>query len=386
MTITDHAVEPRTHARTAARLLVGLLAAVIALVGLPATASAATAPEQEFVNLINQERGNRGLAAVQLSPVISDGLSRPWSSHMASTNVLAHSNAGSGLLNDVARFYPRVNTVGENVGYSGSVSSLHAALMNSPGHRANILNPGFRYVGLGVVVSGSRMWLTQTFFTTPEYVAPPGPVVDPTQAQKYVVALYADFLSRSPDPGGLNHWSNLLTSGQMQRRQIAYSMATTDEWLNKVVNDFYVSTLGRNADPSGLTHWRNLLRAGMPVAEVAARFYASDEYFARAGSLPTAWVDNLYRKLLNRAPDAGGLAFWTAKSQLEGRVTVAAQFYGSQETLVRRVSALYSSLLHRHADPAGLATWPAVVKSQGDLSLASFLASSEEYWMRAQTR
>lgn len=53
---------------------------------------------------------------------------------------------------------------GENVGYAGSVTDLHRALMRSPGHRANILRAGFDQVGIGIVVGNNgRVWETQIF-------------------------------------------------------------------------------------------------------------------------------------------------------------------------------------------------------------------------------
>ena len=69
--------------------------------------------------------------------------------------------------------------VGENIGWSGttgtinlqsSIDSHHASLMNSPGHRANILNAGYSEIGLGReigVFTSGRDWnasmLTEVF-------------------------------------------------------------------------------------------------------------------------------------------------------------------------------------------------------------------------------
>lgn len=210
-------------------------------------------------------------------------------------------------------------------------------------------------------------------------------VATKAQADKYVTSLYGDFLGRTADPGGLFHWSKLVSSGDMSTHQVAYAMATTDEWLSQVLAEMYSETLGRDPDPDGLAFWRAQIRGGMPVAEVASRFYASDEYFVRRGSDVKTWVGDLYRALLERAPDPEGMAHWTAQTGKVGRVAVALAFYQSQETLERRVHALYASLLGRTADQAGLATWPPLVADRGDLVLAAFLASSGEYWARAQS-
>lgn len=214
----------------------------------------------------------------------------------------------------------------------------------------------------------------------------PDMALDPAQVRSWVGALYTDFLRRAADPVGREHWASRVGSGDLSRAQVAYALATSEEWLGRLVDDFYVSTLGRGPDPSGRAFWIERLRSGMPVAEVAARFYASDEYFSRTGGRMQEWVRDLYRKLLLRDADPSGLQFWTERADRDGRLSVALLFYGSQETLERRVHALYGTLLGRQPDPAGLRTWPAVVHARGDLELAAFLASSAEYYLRAQAR
>ncbi|MFP5316768.1 MAG: CAP domain-containing protein, partial [Acidimicrobiia bacterium] len=52
---------------------------------------------------------------------------------------------------------------GENVGMGGSLASIHEALLASPGHFRNIVDPDFDRVGLGVVVTGNTLWLVQNF-------------------------------------------------------------------------------------------------------------------------------------------------------------------------------------------------------------------------------
>jgi uncharacterized protein YkwD len=49
---------------------------------------------------------------------------------------------------------------GENVGYGSDVDQVHARFMGSAGHRANILNPTYSQVGIGVVRSGGTVWVT----------------------------------------------------------------------------------------------------------------------------------------------------------------------------------------------------------------------------------
>ncbi len=91
---------------------------------------------------------------------------------------------------------------GENIGVGGDVQALHDGFMGSTGHRANILGDYDR-VGVAVVASGSRIWVTFDFVkgTTP-IVAPAGssPVADPNAATP-VAALATDgrFTAATPE-------------------------------------------------------------------------------------------------------------------------------------------------------------------------------------------
>jgi hypothetical protein len=64
-------------------------------------------------------------------------------------------------------------TLGENIAMVGDqnepCSRVHGMLMNSPGHRANILNPAFKFVALGAHSDGSGTWVTQLFFNANNY-------------------------------------------------------------------------------------------------------------------------------------------------------------------------------------------------------------------------
>ncbi len=252
---------------------------------------------------------------------------------------------------------------------------------------------------------GSRDALMTPFLTAGEVIRDPGPLAlamlrdmgyggtasTPSTglsvSQKYVTALYQDFLGRVPSSSERDAAAGRLDRNQVSRKALSLELATSDEYLRKVVTGFYRNTLGRDPDQGGLDNWRNALRAGKPVAEVAAAFYASPEYYQRlGGNTDATWVEDLYAKLLGRTSDPAGKAGWVTQARSRGRVYVATQFYASNESLRRRVNDLYKFFLTRDADPSGLSTWPPVVRARGDLELAAFLASSQEYVARAQNR
>ena len=54
-------------------------------------------------------------------------------------------------------------TLGENVGYGATIASVHRGYMNSSGHRQNILDRRFNYIGVGYAKSGNRVYTVQVF-------------------------------------------------------------------------------------------------------------------------------------------------------------------------------------------------------------------------------
>ena len=73
---------------------------------------------------------------------------------MAERNELYHSS-----LSGICCF----RALAENVGFGATPTVVHVAFMGSSGHRANILNPAMRHVGVGVVSSGGQLWVTEIF-------------------------------------------------------------------------------------------------------------------------------------------------------------------------------------------------------------------------------
>lgn len=207
---------------------------------------------------------------------------------------------------------------------------------------------------------------------------------DRSVVQSFVSRAYRDFLDRSPTGGELGQWSDRVQRGQVSRSEFATGLSRSDEWLSAVVSRFYRDTLRRDPDPGGLANWVGAARGGMPIAQIAAAFYASDEYYRSVGrSDDETWVRDLYRKLLLRQPDADGVRNWV--NALRGglpRDAAALAFYQSPETLAVRVDTLYRNLLGRPAEPAGVSTWAPFVRGQGDLVLAAALAGSAEYFSR----
>ncbi|GIG29907.1 DUF4214 domain-containing protein [Cellulomonas marina] len=215
------------------------------------------------------------------------------------------------------------------------------------------------------------------------------PVPGPSSAQlrQFVDQVYRDFLGRPPSAGDLSGWTDRLVRRQASRYEVATSLSRSDEWVRHVITEFYRDTLGREPDAAGLAGWVRAAQGGMPVAQVAAAFYASPEYYARtAGNDPGRWVSDLYTKLLGRGADASGRAGWVgAMAAGMPRDQLALGFYQSDESVQVRVDGLYRELLGRPADAGGVGSWRQFVRDHGDLVLASALAASAEYLTRARS-
>ena len=146
-----------TMRRPAAALVVLLVTVLVSLALPPADAHAAVdaGAERQFVSAVNRERAARGLPALQVAGDLTS-VARQHSVRMANGDNLHHNP-------DLASHVSNWQKVGENVGTGPSVSSIHAAFMNSASHRANVLDGDWTQVGIGVEVRGDTIWVTQVF-------------------------------------------------------------------------------------------------------------------------------------------------------------------------------------------------------------------------------
>ena len=97
----------------------------------------------------------------------------------------------------------------------------------------------------------------------------------------------------------------------------------------------YDATFGRHPDVGGLDFWTGNIESGtLSLAGVARGFEGSAEFRAGYAGLNNAgFVTRLYENALHRAPDAGGLANWTASldAHLLSRSEVLLAFSESAE-------------------------------------------------------
>lgn len=109
-----------------------------------------TADEQYMVDVINKERIAAGLNPVKVDLRLA-AVGRAKANDLKANNYFDHTSPTYGspwaMMQQVGL---TVGWAGENISGNKSVAGSMAALMLSPGHRANILDPRFTHVGVGI--------------------------------------------------------------------------------------------------------------------------------------------------------------------------------------------------------------------------------------------
>jgi uncharacterized YkwD family protein len=118
------------------------------------TTQGLTADEKQMLDLVNQERAKQGIAPLKINMELQK-VARLKAKDMIEKNYFSHQSPTYGSPFDMMnRFGISYRTAGENIAGNSSVQGAHTSLMNSDGHRRNILNPSFKEVGIGIVDGG----------------------------------------------------------------------------------------------------------------------------------------------------------------------------------------------------------------------------------------
>jgi len=120
--------------------------------------------EAEMLRLVNRERAAAGLPVLAADPELTP-VARQHSSDMFSRGYFSHvSPENRDPFDRIREANVRFFSAGENLALARTVKIAHTGLMNSPGHRANILHREFGRVGIGIMDGGVRgLMITQNF-------------------------------------------------------------------------------------------------------------------------------------------------------------------------------------------------------------------------------
>ncbi|HHY11723.1 MAG TPA: hypothetical protein GX529_03740 [Firmicutes bacterium] len=123
-----------------------------------------TAEEKLMVDLVNEERAKLGLKPLEIDMKLVE-LGRMKSQDMIDLNYFSHTSPTYGSPFDMMqKAGVEYRMAGENLAGASTVERAHDALMQSDGHRRNILNPDFTHIGIGIAKGGPYgMMFTQMF-------------------------------------------------------------------------------------------------------------------------------------------------------------------------------------------------------------------------------
>jgi uncharacterized protein YkwD len=115
------------------------------------------AREQQILSGLNEIRRQHHLAPLRISQELSTA-ARSHAHAMAASGTFAHNFAGVPFASWIVRYYPQPRAghwlAGENILWSSPPESGRAAVtawMASPEHKANILDPAYRQIGIAII-------------------------------------------------------------------------------------------------------------------------------------------------------------------------------------------------------------------------------------------
>ncbi|OFW31943.1 MAG: hypothetical protein A2074_04225 [Candidatus Aquicultor primus] len=137
-------------------LITALIVLISSLAVGTASAVSLTADEQYMLNLVNKERRANGLNALEVDPKLTF-MARRYGQEMITHDFFSHDSPVSGsLLDRVLKSGVSDGWLlaGENLAGAPSVEAAFKGLMESPTHKANMLEAKYTHVGIGAVVGG----------------------------------------------------------------------------------------------------------------------------------------------------------------------------------------------------------------------------------------
>lgn len=122
------------------------------------------ADENAMLVMVNTERTTRGLKPLKLNTAART-VARTYSQRMLAEGYFSHiDNDGHTPFDRLRAGNVPFGAAGENLALAPTLLRAHNGLMNSPGHRANILSKHYRAVGIGVIDAGPHgLMITQNF-------------------------------------------------------------------------------------------------------------------------------------------------------------------------------------------------------------------------------
>ncbi len=238
---------------------------------------AATA-ERQLLELVNRDRKAAGLAPLARDARVAQ-VARAYSAEMQRTNVVAHVSRSSGAAIDRVRAGGiRTGLVLENIAHTYAVAEAHRGLMESPGHRANILSPLATHVGIGVargarVADRVELFVTEVFIRIPPKVdvgAARAAILQKIAAAKAAAGRGAQLAQSSPLDAIAQPFAEALAAGEPHEAAYADAFKQLDR-LSRVYS-FVGSSVGVSGeietfDGAGVVKSSTFEEVGIGIAQ-----------------------------------------------------------------------------------------------------------------------
>ncbi len=239
--------------------------------------------------------------------------------------------------------------------------------------------------------------LSAGLISTPVAAAPAVPAVNPPRLTTAEVApddladmFIRDVTGRLSTKAEREKWGTKLASGTPPQVVFDSLMDSTDVGGPFVpVVRLYRATFLRPPKQEGVAYWVKQARSGDSLDEIATVFAKSPEFQNRYGQLSNRqFVDQIYRNILGRAPQASGLAYWEnllARGTARGKMVVnfsEASENVNKTSVSARMSLLTATMLRRQATTDEVARWRSLWSGLSDTELIRRVMNSSAYQQR----
>lgn len=130
------------------------------------------APAEQLLALANEARAESGAGRLKWDGALAEA-ARQHCLRMAAEGPIAHRYGGEpGLAERAGKAGARFGLIEENVAVGPNAAEIHDEWMNSPGHRANLLNPDVDRVGIAVVASRGELYAVADYAQEVEALTP----------------------------------------------------------------------------------------------------------------------------------------------------------------------------------------------------------------------
>ncbi len=125
-------------------------------------------PEEKMIKLVNKDRKRFNQPSLKILPGLND-VARNHSKEMAEEGDINHISPLYGSVSDRLEAWHDYDnyifsSIGENLSKTKSIEEGEESLMNSPGHRKNILDPDYNVIGIGITKDNDGfLYITQIF-------------------------------------------------------------------------------------------------------------------------------------------------------------------------------------------------------------------------------